>query len=108
MPTSSKPTRLARWCFERGLNDQAFEHAKRLYDDDPTDKVTGELLTTFGYVLDGTTWVKEAEYAKTHGMVIFEGRLQTPEQVDLRRKDAKADLERSEAEIACTAPTPPS
>jgi hypothetical protein len=96
---------LARWCFERGLQQQAFDHAKRLYEDDPSDQVTQELITTFGYVLDNGTWVKEADYAKSHGLVNFEGRLVTPAQVDLRRKDMKADLEKDRPPTACTAPT---
>lgn len=88
---------LSRWCFERGLTEQALRHAQRLYDDNPDDDVVRELFATYGYVLDQGKWVKEADYAKAHGLVIFEGRLLTPEQVAARRADSRAALALQEA-----------
>jgi hypothetical protein len=97
--TDSYPAQyaLAKWCFERGLADQAFATAKRLYDDDPSDEVTQELIKNFGFVLDHGAWVKEADYAKAHGLVAFEGRLLTPDQIALRKADYKAKAALDEA-----------
>ncbi len=89
---------LAKWCFERGLIDQAFATAHKLYTDDPSDEVTQELIKGFGYVLDNGAWIKEADYAKSHGLTAFEGRLLTPEQIAARKADLKAALARDEAE----------
>jgi len=83
---------LARWCFERGLQDQAFIHAKHLYDQDPTDESSQALLKEIGYVLDDGQWLKEGAYASKHGLVNFDGRLMSPAQVELRRTDLKDQL----------------
>ena len=83
---------LARWCFERGLQDQAFIHAKHLYDQDPSDDSSKALLKEIGYILDDGQWVKEGTYASKHGLVTFDGHLMTPAQVELRRTDLKAQL----------------
>ena len=83
---------LARWCFERGLQDQAFIHAKHLYDQDPTDESSQALLKEIGYVLDDGQWIKEGAYAAKHGLVTFDGHLMTPGQVELRRTDLKDQL----------------
>jgi hypothetical protein len=89
---------LARWCYERSLQDHAFVHAKRLYDRDHSDEITKQLLQEIGYVLDDDgTWLKEADYAQKHGMVVYEGKLMTPQQVELRKASAKADLDRDAA-----------
>jgi hypothetical protein len=84
---------LAQWCIDRGLQDQAFVHAKRLYDLDPKDEVSRKLLLDLGYVLDGAIWVKETEYAANHGLVAYDGKLMTPEQVTLRKAVLKADFD---------------
>jgi hypothetical protein len=89
---------LAKWCFERGLSDQAFATAQKLYADDPSDEVTQELIKGFGYVLDNGAWIKEADYAKAHGLTAYEGRLLTPDQITARKADLKAALARDEAE----------
>jgi hypothetical protein len=88
---------LARWCMDRGLQDEAYAHAKKLYDHDPKDEVTRQLLEDLGYVLDDGEWVKRAVYAAKHGMTEYEGKLMTPGQVDLRKAEVKAAYERDAA-----------
>ncbi|MBA3710472.1 MAG: hypothetical protein H0W83_16835 [Planctomycetes bacterium] len=76
---------LARWCLERGLVDQAFTHAKALYERDHKDAVTAKLLNDIGYVLVDGQWVKETEYAEKHGLVAYDGDFLTPAEVELRK-----------------------
>jgi hypothetical protein len=91
---------LAKWCADRGLHDQAFATAKKLYDRDPSDQVTKDLLGELGYVFDGGQWVKESDYAAKHGLVIYDGKMLTPEQVELRKAAIKADVDRDNAVTA--------
>jgi hypothetical protein len=91
---------LAKWCADRGLQDQAFATAKKLYDRDSSDQVTKDLLGELGYVLDGAQWVKESDYAAKHGLVIYDGKMLTPEQVELRKAAIKADVDHENADVA--------
>ncbi len=85
---------LAKWCMDRGLQDEAFAHAKRLYARDPKDEVAQGLLQDLGYLLDEGQWIKRADYAAKHGMVEYEGKLMTPAQVALRKTEIKTGFER--------------
>jgi hypothetical protein len=89
---------LARWCMERGLIDQAFTHAKGLYDRDPKDAVTLKLFDDIGYMLVDGTWIKESENAERHGLIAYDSTYLTPAEVDLRKAVAKAMLARDGAE----------
>ncbi|MBA2481927.1 MAG: hypothetical protein H0V44_14775 [Planctomycetes bacterium] len=83
---------LAHWCMDRGLIDQAFVHAKGLYDRDPKDVVTLKLMDEIGYMLVDGAWVTQAENAAKHGLVAYDSTYLTPAEVDLRKTVARTSI----------------
>ena len=81
---------LVKWCQDRGLTDEAFAHAKHLYDRDPSDAITIKLITDLGYVLDHGVWEKDDAFAKSHGLVDYEGRYMLAAEADARKDLIKA------------------
>jgi hypothetical protein len=81
---------LARWCLERGLQDHAFAIAKALWDREPGDDVTRQLLEDTGYLLDGQQWLTRADYAARHGLVSYEGKLMSQAEADARKAHTTA------------------
>jgi hypothetical protein len=88
---------LVKWCQDRGLTDEAYAHAKHLYDRDPSDAITIKLLEDLGYVLDHGVWQKEADFAKSHGLVEYDGRYMLAAEADARKALIKANSDHDAA-----------
>lgn len=87
-----------RWCLDRGLVTQALEQVRRLIADSPADPVAHELAEDTGYVLDHDTWVTQATYGRTHGLVVYGGVLMTPQEATLHRTIATTGVLAREAD----------
>jgi hypothetical protein len=81
---------LARWSLERGLQDHAYAIAKGLWEHEPGDEVTRQLLEDIGYLLDGQQWLPRADYAAKYGLVSYEGRLMSQAEADARKAHTAA------------------
>ena len=76
---------LARWCKERGLADEATVHWERLLVLAPDDE---EARIGLDYQKMGGRWLTREELMARRGMVFYEGKYRTPQDVALRRRSA--------------------
>ncbi|MBA3707282.1 MAG: hypothetical protein H0W83_00510 [Planctomycetes bacterium] len=77
---------LVHWCLDRGLDEEALAHARRVYAFDPKDNFARKLLEDdLGCVLDGGVWIRRTDYANRHGLVLYGGKLMTPAEIELRK-----------------------
>jgi hypothetical protein len=78
---------LAAWCREHKLLEEADRHLKRVAQLDPTDE---EALRSLGYQRVGDRWLTRDELMAKRGMVFYEGRWRTKQDVAIRERDKQA------------------
>jgi hypothetical protein len=89
--TAEAHRELAEWSRQNGLTDEADHHLERVVDLDPEDEAARRSL---GYERVGDRWLTREEQMAARGMVFFDGRWRTPQDVAVRqRDDAEGDVE---------------
>lgn len=83
---------LAAWCKEHGLAAEAAVHWQRVVDLAPDDEAARQAL---GYARVGAQWLNRDQIMAARGLVFFDGRYRTPQDIALRKWDA----EQSGAEV---------
>ena len=73
---------LAAWCTEQKLLDEAKHHLKRLLELDPSDE---RARLSLGYQRHGNRWMSREQIMQERGMVLYEGKYRTPQDVALRK-----------------------
>jgi tetratricopeptide (TPR) repeat protein len=85
--------KLAEWCRERDLRDEAHEHLERILELDPDHAEARRLL---GYHKENGHWMSRDEVMASRGMVKYGGRYVTRQHVELLEQAKK--LRESDAE----------
>lgn len=85
--------KLAAWCTENKLNDQADHHLERLLKLDPTDQAARQSL---GYQRYGNRWMTREQIMQERGMVLYRGKYRTPQDIALR--EMQEQVEKAEAD----------
>ncbi|QDT01288.1 HEAT repeat domain-containing protein [Adhaeretor mobilis] len=91
--TTDAHRELAAWCTEHRLQDEAKHHLRRLLELDPTDQAA---RLSLGFQRHGNRWMSREQIMQERGMVLYEGKYRTPQDVALRsmqqqREQAEAD-----------------
>lgn len=79
---------LAEWCRARKLLTEADHHLARVAELDPDDEAARRGL---GYQRVGDRWLTTDEVMTERGMVFFDGKFRTPQDVALRQRDKEQD-----------------
>ncbi|HEX6961291.1 MAG TPA: hypothetical protein VF175_05445 [Lacipirellula sp.] len=89
MPDTAEAHReLAEWCRERKLIEQADHHLARLAELDPNDE---EAKRALGYQRVGNRWLTREELMKERGMVLYEGKWRTKQDIAIRQRKERAE-----------------
>jgi tetratricopeptide (TPR) repeat protein len=72
--------KLAKWCRQQGLKQQAAEHAQRVIELDPQH---ADARRSLGYGFIDGRWVLRQEYLESKGYVRYEGEWRLPEEIEL-------------------------
>lgn len=78
---------LAAWCRERKMLAEADHHLARVAELDPSDEAARRSL---GYHRVGNRWLTTDELMKTRGLVFYDGKYRTSQDVALRERDKVA------------------
>lgn len=78
---------LAAWCRARKMIHEADHHLARVAELDPDDEAARRSL---GYLRVGNRWLTSDEVMKARGLVFFDGKYRTSQDVALRERDKAA------------------
>ena len=78
---------LAAWCRARKMIHEADHHLARVAELDPNDEVARRSL---GYQRVGNRWLTSDEVMKARGLVFFDGKYRTSQDVAIRERDKAA------------------
>ncbi len=82
---------LAEWCRQHELADEADHHLQRVVELDPTDE---DARRSLGFQRVGDRWMNRDELMTARGLVFFEGKWRTPQDVAVRQRDnSEGDVE---------------
>jgi hypothetical protein len=85
--TADAHRELAQWCRENQLSDEADVHLQRVVDLDPTDE---DARRSLGLQRVGNRWLNRDEVMTLRGLVFFDGKYRTPQDVAIRQRDQSA------------------
>jgi hypothetical protein len=85
--TAEAHRELAAWCRENKLLAEADHHLARVAQLDPTDE---QALRSLGYMRVGNRWLTRDEVMVERGMVFYEGKWRTKQDVAIRERDKQA------------------
>jgi PBS lyase HEAT-like repeat len=85
--TAEAHRELAAWCRENKLIAEADHHLARVAQLDPTDE---QALQSLGYRRVGNRWLSSDELMAERGMVFYEGKWRTQQDVAIRERDKQA------------------
>jgi hypothetical protein len=86
--TAEAHRELAAWCRENKLLAEADHHLARVAQLDPTDE---QALRSLGYMRVGNRWLTRDEVMVERGMVFYEGKWRTKQDVAIRERDKQAE-----------------
>jgi hypothetical protein len=86
--TAEAHRELAAWCREHQLDDQLEHHLRRVVDLDPTDE---DARRSLGQQKVGDRWLGRDDVLKQRGLIFFEGKWRTPQDIAIRQRDAAVD-----------------
>lgn len=86
--TAEAHRELAAWCREHQLDDELEHHLRRVVDLDPTDE---EARRSLGQQKVGDRWLGRDDVLKQRGLIFFEGKWRTPQDIAIRQRDAAVD-----------------
>lgn len=80
--------KLAEWCRERKLRDEARRHLERILELNPNHEAA---RTALGFRQKDGQWMNRDDVMASRGMVMYEGRYVTPQHIELieRQKEAR-------------------
>ncbi len=83
--TADAHRELAAWCREQQLDEQLDHHLRRVVDLDPTDE---DARRSLGQQKVGNRWLGRDDVLKQRGLIFFEGKWRTPQDIAIRQRDA--------------------
>jgi hypothetical protein len=86
--TAEAHRELAAWCREQKLSAEADVHLERVAELDPTDE---EARRSLGYLKVGGRWLSREEVMAERGMVFYEGKYRTRQDIAIRERAKQAD-----------------
>ena len=79
---------LAEWCRENQLSEQAEQHLQRVLELDPQNPQARQRL---GFQAIGGTWMNREELMASRGLLIYQGKYRTQQEIELLERAEKRD-----------------